>query len=94
MEKNQDILRYEEAAAILPVRLRKAALALPAEERKTAEELRLRAGQVPSVVMDRRERPLAAQAGTAPVTPEMLQRLDADYENVVHAIQEYQQSAE
>lgn len=28
------------------------------------------------------------------VTPEMLQRLDADYENVVHAIQEYQQSAE
>ena len=39
------------------------------------EELRLRAGQVPSVVMDRRERPLAAQAGTVPVTPEMLQRV-------------------
>ena len=51
MEKNQDILRYEEAAAILPVRLRKAALALPAEERKTAEELRLRAGQPMTVLL-------------------------------------------
>ena len=51
MEKNQDILRYEEAAAILPVRLRKAALALPAEERKTAEELRLRAGPPMTVLL-------------------------------------------
>ena len=51
MEKNQDILRYEEAAAILPVRLRKAALVLPAEERKTAEELRLRAGRPMTVLL-------------------------------------------
>lgn len=36
----------------------------------------------------------ALRGGKNEVTPEMLQRLDADYENVVHAIQEYQQSAE
>ena len=39
------------------------------------EEVRLRAGHVPSVVMNGREHPLAAQAGTAPVTVEILQRI-------------------
>ena len=39
------------------------------------EEIRLRAGRAPAIVMRRREHPLAAQAGTAPVTPEMLQRV-------------------
>ena len=36
----------------------------------------------------------ALRGGKNEVTPEMLQRLDTDYENVVHAIQEYQQSAD
>ena len=34
------------------------------------------------------------RGGKNEVTPEMLQLLDTDYENVVHAIQEYQQSAD
>ena len=58
MEKDKDIRRYEEAAAILPIRLRKAALTLPPEERKTAEELRLRAGQPMTVLLPEGEKEL------------------------------------
>ena len=48
-EKGADILRtgkprYEAAAAVLPSRLRQAALELPAAQREAAEELRLRSG--------------------------------------------------
>ena len=39
------------------------------------EEVRLRAGQAPAIVLDRQERPIAGRSGIAPVTPEMLQRI-------------------
>ncbi|MFR6095733.1 MAG: hypothetical protein ACLUIW_10600 [Dysosmobacter welbionis] len=42
--------RYEEAARVLPGRLREQALAQPPEVRQLAEEFRLRAGQ-PLVVL-------------------------------------------
>ena len=77
MEKNQDILRYEEAAAILPVRLRKAALALPAEERKTAEELRLRAGQPMTVLLPGGEKEF--EVGVGPEELETLCDLDTEF---------------
>jgi len=43
--------RYDEAASVLPGRLRRAALALPAEQRAQAEEFRLRAGQNLTVLL-------------------------------------------
>ena len=38
MEKDKNILRYEEAAAILPARLRKLALTLPTDQQALAED--------------------------------------------------------
>ena len=51
MEKDQNILRYEEAAAILPAQLRKLALTLPADQQALAEEFRLRAGRPMTVLL-------------------------------------------
>ena len=51
MKQNQNVLRYEEAASVLPLRLRKAALALPEDQRNLAEEFRLRAGQPMTVLL-------------------------------------------
>ena len=48
MQKIELVSRYEQAAAILPSRLRKAALAISDEEKAVAEELRL-----PVIVHDR-----------------------------------------
>lgn len=45
------IARYREAAAVLPMRLRKSALALPEEQQIRAEELHLRAGQPLTVLL-------------------------------------------
>lgn len=45
MKQDTNMLRYEEAAAVLPLRLRKAALTLPEAQRHQVEEFRLRAGQ-------------------------------------------------
>ena len=70
MEKDKDILRYEEAVTILPVRLRRAALAVTEEEKKTAEELRLRAGRPMTVLLPQGERELDAV-----VEPEELETL-------------------
>ena len=67
MEKDKDILRYEEAVTILPVRLRRAALAVTEEEKKTAEELRLRAGRPMTVLL-----PLGERALDVVVEPEVL----------------------
>ena len=58
MEKDEDVLRYEEAAAFLPGRLRKWVLALPEEVRQTAEEFRLRAGRPLTVLLPEGERAL------------------------------------
>ena len=62
--------RYEEAARVLPGRLREQALAQPPEVRQLAEEFRLRAGQPLVVLLPEGERSL----GTA-VTPEDLETL-------------------
>jgi stage III sporulation protein AA len=45
------IRRYREAAAVLPVKLRKAAMTLPEEQQCRAEELRLRVGQPLTVLL-------------------------------------------
>lgn len=58
LKQDMNALRYEEAAAILPVRLRKAAMALPEDRRGTAEELRLRAGRPMTVLTPRGEETL------------------------------------
>ena len=58
MKQEQRIERYREAVAVLPVRLRKAALALPDEQQGRAEELHLRAGQPLSVLLPEGECPL------------------------------------
>lgn len=58
MQKNLNILRYEDAAAILPNRLRKVAMALPEEQKAAAEEFRLRAGRPLTVLLPGGETPL------------------------------------
>ena len=70
MQKNELVSRYEQAAAILPSRLRKAALALTEEEKAAAEELRLRAGRPLTVLLPTGELPLEAE-----VEPEELETL-------------------
>ena len=60
MKKDQRVLRYEEAASVLPVRLRKLAMALPEDQKGTAEEFRLRAGQPLTVLLPSGEMPLDA----------------------------------
>ena len=70
MQKDLNILRYEDAASCLPVRLRKAALALPEEQRALAEEFRLRAGQPMAILLPTGEIPLEVR-----VEPEELETL-------------------
>lgn len=62
---------YEQAARVLPPRLRSEALSLPLRERERAEELRLRSGWPMAAVLPEGERPL----GGAPVEPGELERL-------------------
>ena len=64
MQKNEAAARYEQAAAILPNRLRKAALSLSDEEKAIAEELRLRAGQPLTVLLPAGELPLEVQVAS------------------------------
>lgn len=70
MQKDLNILRYEDAAACLPVRLRKAAMALPEERKALAEEFRLRAGQPMAVLLPTGEVSLEVR-----VEPEELETL-------------------
>ena len=70
LTKKMEIQRYEEAAAILPSRLRKAALALPDGEKAAAEELRLRAGRPLTVLLPGGETALEVR-----VEPEELETL-------------------
>ena len=65
MEKDSNIICYEAAAAILPNRLRKLALAVPEEQKAVAEELRLRAGRPMTVLLPEGEMPLDAVVDTA-----------------------------
>jgi len=70
LQKNEPAARYEQAAAILPGRLRKAALAISEEEKAAAEEIRLRAGRSLTVLLPTGELPLEVQ-----VEPEELETL-------------------
>ena len=58
MREELCVQRYREAAAILPVRLRKAVLCLPENVQIVAEEFRLRAGQPLTVLLPGGEREL------------------------------------
>jgi len=70
LQKNELVDRYEQSAAILPSRLRKAALALSDQEKAAAEEIRLRAGRPLTVLLPEGELPLEAR-----VEPEELETL-------------------
>ncbi len=70
MPKDLNVTRYQDAAACLPVRLRKLALALPEAEQARAEEFRLRAGSPLTVLLPEGEMPLEAV-----VEPEELETL-------------------
>ena len=70
MEDEAAIRRYEEAARVLPGRLREQALAQPPEVRQMAEEFRLRAGRPLAVLLPEGERSLGDQ-----VSPEDLEDL-------------------
>ena len=53
---DRESMRFESAASVLPGNLRRAVMQLSAEERRTAEEIRLRAGQELSVLLPGAER--------------------------------------
>lgn len=53
---DRESMRYDMAAEVLPGQLRRAALALPAEERRIAEEIRLRGGREMTVLLPDGER--------------------------------------
>lgn len=53
---DRESMRFESAASVLPGNLRRAVMQLSAEERRTAEEIRLRAGQELSVLLPNAER--------------------------------------
>lgn len=70
MGKNIGAERFDQAAAILPSRLRRLALALPEADKARAEEMRLRAGRRMTVLLGEEERELEAT-----VDPEELEML-------------------
>ena len=69
--ERRDVLAFRQAAAVLPLRLRQRALALPLEEQGLVEELRLRAGRPLSAVLPEGERSL----GGGPVSSAELEQL-------------------
>lgn len=77
MEKDIRIACYEAAAAILPNRLRKAALALPGAEKAIAEEFRLRAGRPMTVLLPEGEK--AMNVVTEPAELETLCDLATEF---------------
>ena len=58
MEFERNVKRYREAAAFLPVRLRREALLLPEEQQELCEEFRLRAGRPMTVLLPEGEKSL------------------------------------
>ena len=60
MRKDENLLRYDAAAAILPNRLRRLALAVAKDDRAAAEEFRLRAGRAMTVLLPDGEKELDA----------------------------------
>lgn len=74
---------FEQAAAVLPPELRQQALALPAQERERAEELRLRCGWPMSAVFPEGEVPLG---GRKIVTQDLELLLEIASRASVHAV--------
>ena len=60
MERQDAVGRYRAAAAILPSRLRAAAVAVPEREQAIAEEIRLRTGQLMTILLPDGETPTDA----------------------------------
>lgn len=85
MEFGQDAVSYRQAVQVLPVSLRREALALPPEEWGQVEELRLRIGWPMSAVFSGGERAL----GGLPITVhELDQLLELASRASVHAVME------
>ena len=75
MERRGNILRYEQAAELLPPRLRRLALELPDEQKARAEELRLRVMRPMTVLTPDGEVSAAPSNREAIVTSEDLERM-------------------
>lgn len=80
------IERYEQAAALLPPRLRRMALALPDAQKERVEELRLRTGKPMTVLTPNGELSVDNFARDALVTPE-------DLEQMLSSVTEYSRYA-
>lgn len=75
MDESYAIRRYEQAAALLPLRWRETARQLPPPQQAQAEELRLRAGQPITVLLSQGELPLSREASPPVVTQSDLEQL-------------------
>lgn len=73
MKEQEEISRYRQAVAFLPVRLRKLAETLPKEDQTTAEEFRLRTGRPMTVLLPEGE--TCPWPSEPPVEPEELETL-------------------
>ena len=80
------IERYEQAAALLPLRLRRMALALSDTQKERVEEIRLRTGLPMTVLTSEGELSVAAFERDALVTPE-------DLEQMLSSVTEYSRYA-
>lgn len=84
--ENDSIRRYEQAAALLPPRLRRLAMEIPDPRKERAEELRLRVRCPMTVLTDEGELSIAAADRDATVTAE-------DLEQMVSGVTEYSRYA-
>ena len=70
LQRDLNVLRYEDAASVLPLRLRKQALAVPSAQKALAEEFRLRAGWPMTILL-----PWGEESLETVVEPEELETL-------------------
>lgn len=75
MDENYAIARYEQAAALLPIRWQRPARQLPDWQKVQAEELRLRVGQPMTVLLSEGEHLLPQEGGQTIVTQSDLEQL-------------------
>lgn len=83
METDRDIWAYQQAAGVLPMRLRQKALSLSLESQRKVEELRLRVGRPLSVVLPEGERSLG---GPAVESKELEQMVEIASRASLHAV--------
>ena len=81
-EKEYSVRRCEQAAELLPLRLRRMAMELPAQKKAVAEEFRLRVGRPATVLLPEGEVLLAAGVRESVVSAD-------DLERMVGAVTEY-----